>query len=77
MAPHSRIFAWKIPWGENPGRLQSMGQQRVMTTGLFFGRLRDCGRQKTPFLKGTQNFTWSGTQCRSNNLKGAKVRLTC
>jgi len=25
MAPHSRIVAWKIPWMEEPGRLQSMG----------------------------------------------------
>ena len=25
MAPHSSIFAWKIPWMEEPGRLQSMG----------------------------------------------------
>ena len=25
MAPHSSILAWKIPWTEEPGRLQSMG----------------------------------------------------
>ena len=25
MVPHSSIFAWKIPWTEEPGRLQSMG----------------------------------------------------
>ena len=29
MAPHSSILAWKIPWMEEPGRLQSMGSQRV------------------------------------------------
>ena len=27
--PHSSILAWKIPWTEEPGRLQSMGLQRV------------------------------------------------
>ena len=27
--PHSSILAWKIPWAEEPGRLQSMGSQRV------------------------------------------------
>ena len=27
MATHSRILAWKIPWTEEPGRLQSMGLQ--------------------------------------------------
>ena len=29
MATHSIILAWKIPWMEEPGRLQSMGSQRV------------------------------------------------
>ena len=28
MAPHSSILAWKIPWMEEPGGLQSMGLQR-------------------------------------------------
>ena len=27
MATHSSILAWKIPWMEEPGRLQSMGSQ--------------------------------------------------
>ena len=29
MATHSCIFAWKTPWTEEPGELQSMGSQRV------------------------------------------------
>ena len=29
MATHSSILAWKIPWTEEPGRLQFMGSQRV------------------------------------------------
>ena len=29
MAPHSSTLAWKIPWMEEPGGLQSMGSQRV------------------------------------------------
>ena len=29
MASHSSTLAWKIPWTEDPGRLQSMGSQRV------------------------------------------------
>ena len=39
MATHSSILAWKIPWTEAPGRLQSMGSQRVghdWATSLFF-----------------------------------------
>ena len=29
MATHSRILAWKNPWTEEPGELQSIGSQRV------------------------------------------------
>ena len=29
MAAHSSILAWRIPWTEEPGRLQSMDSQRV------------------------------------------------
>ena len=29
MAPHSSTLAWKIPWMEEPGGLQSMGSHRV------------------------------------------------
>ena len=30
MAPHSSTLAWKIPWTEEPGRLQSMRSRRVV-----------------------------------------------
>ena len=32
MAPHSSTLAWKIPWSEEPGRLQSMGSLESDTT---------------------------------------------
>ena len=32
MATHSSVLAWKIPWTEEPGGVQSMGWQRVDTT---------------------------------------------
>ena len=32
MATHSNILAWRIPWTEEPGGLQSMGSQRVEHT---------------------------------------------
>ena len=36
-APHSSVLAWKIPWTEEPARLQSMGSLRVgMTEQLHF-----------------------------------------
>ena len=36
MATHSNTLAWKIPWMEEAGRLQSMGSQRVATERLHF-----------------------------------------
>ena len=33
MAPHSSILAWRIPWTEEPGGLQSLGSQESDTTG--------------------------------------------
>ena len=32
MATHSSILAWKIPWTEEPGRLQSMGRKELDMT---------------------------------------------
>ena len=34
MAPHSSILAWRIPWTEKPGELQSMGSQSDTTERL-------------------------------------------
>ena len=40
MAPHSSTFAWKIPWTEESGRLQSMGSlESDMTERLHFHAL--------------------------------------
>jgi len=35
MATHSSILAWKIPWTEEPGRLQSVGSQSPMRLSDF------------------------------------------
>ena len=58
MAPHSSTLAWKIPWMEEPGRLQSMGSLRVghdWVTSLSFFTFMHWRRkwQPTPvFLPG-------------------------
>ena len=36
MAPHSSTLAWKIPWTEEPGRLQSMGSLGVRLSDFPF-----------------------------------------
>ena len=35
MATHSSILAWRTPWTEEPGGLQSTGSQRVMTEATY------------------------------------------
>ena len=36
MAPHSSTLAWKIPWTEEPGRLQSIARTRTQLSGFTF-----------------------------------------
>ena len=36
MAPHSSVLAWKIPWTEEPGGLQSMGLLRTRLSDFTF-----------------------------------------
>ena len=51
MSTHSRILAWKIPWTEEPGRLQSMGLQRLRHDFTLTFMLYKCYNQK---LKGSK-----------------------
>ena len=56
MATHVSILGWKIPWMEEPGRLQSMGSQRVgldwVTFTYFYGDLHLTLRWMTQALAG-------------------------
>ena len=52
MAPHSSILAWKIPWMEEPGRLQSMGLKESDTTEqlhLLFTTEQMCAHLPNPY----------------------------
>ena len=51
-ATHSGILAWKIPWTEEPGALQSMGQQRIG---------HDCTLEHTQQIFNSSNFKFSQT----------------
>ena len=52
-ATHSSTLAWKIPWTEEPGGLQSMGLRRVRHNWDF--TFFHFGHQKCPRVLGTQN----------------------
>ena len=70
MAPHSSTLAWKIPWMEEPGGLQSMGSQRVgydCATSLSLFTFKHWRRkwQPTPvFLPGESQGQGSLVGCR-------------
>ena len=53
MAPHSSTLAWKIPWTEEPGRLQSMGSLRGTRLSEFTFTFHFHALEPTPvFLPG-------------------------
>ena len=70
MAPHSSTLAWKIPWMEEPGRLQSMGSLRVghdwaTSLSLFtFMHWRRKGQPTPVFLPGESQGRGSLVGCR-------------
>ena len=59
MATHTNILAWRIPWTEEPGRLQSMRLQRVR---------HDWGIKQTQLINIEAN-SLSNTQTESSNLE--------
>ena len=71
MATHSGTLAWKIPWTQEPGRLQSMGSQRLDTTeqlhfhfSLFTFMHWRSKKQPTPvFLPGESQGQWRLVGC--------------
>ena len=70
MAPHSSALAWKIPWMEERGRLQSMGSLRVghdWATSLLLFTYMHWRRKWQPtlvFLPGESQGRWSLVGCR-------------
>ena len=63
MAPHSSTLAWKIPWIETPGRLQSMGSRRIghdwvtslsLFTFMLWRRTLQCSCLENPRDGGAQ-----------------------
>ena len=71
MAPQSSTLAWKIPWTEEPGRLQSMGSLAKSRTGLsdftftFHFHALEKEMQPTPvFLPGESQGRGSLAGCR-------------
>ena len=45
-ATHSSILAWEIPWAEEPGGLQSMGQHKNQNSTVFIEDRKDVRKQR-------------------------------
>ena len=65
MAPHSTTLAWKIPWMEEPGRLQSVESQRVghdwaTSLSLYTHKSRMSFNKSTKERKGTGEYSVKG-----------------
>ena len=56
METHSRILAWRIPWTEEPGGLQSMGSQRM---GHSWAQQREKLRGKGARIRGTLSVAYA------------------
>ena len=59
MATHSSTLAWKIPWTEEPGRLQPMGSQRIghdWATSLQDGNKYNQNQIKTSYITPSHKF---------------------
>ena len=66
MAPHSSTLAWKIPWTEEPGRLQSMGvtKSRTRLSDFTFTHWRRKWQLTPVFLPGESQGQGSQMGCR-------------
>ena len=80
MATHSSTLAWKIPWMEEPGRLQSMGSQRVghdWATSLSFFTFLHWRRkwQPTPVFLPGESQGWGSLRAAIYGVTQSRTRL--
>ena len=80
MAPHSSTLAWKIPWTEEPGRLQSMGSLRVghdwaTSLSLFTFMHWRRKRQPTPVFLPEESQGWGSLVAAVYGVTQSQTRL--
>ena len=74
MATHSSILAWRIPWREEPGELQSTGSQRTSLVAQMVKNCLQCRQPKCPSssrpesIPGSENLLEKGMATHSTIL---------
>ena len=74
MAIHSSILAWKMPWTEKPGKIQSTGSQRVRrdwATSLFFIHAHAHTHTQTH----TKFLDWKNQYCENDHITQSKLLI--
>ena len=77
---HSSALAWKIPWTEEPGRLQSTGSLRVghdWATSLSHFTFMHWRRQPTPVLLPGESQGWGSLVAAVYGVAQSRTRLKC
>ena len=80
MATHSSILEWRIPWTEEPGRLQSMGSQRVLynqVTNNTKKKIEGSQRQGHPSSQLYVSGHWAADENTEANWSGPHGVHTC
>ena len=81
MATHSSILAWRIPWSEEPGGLQSMGSQRVryhwVTNSFIFTYMQGCQKVLWRGEISILFALWCECGCDTHSVKPCMFRVSC
>ena len=85
MATHSSILTWRVPWTEDPGRLQSMGSQRVRndwaTNSFILGALVNIKSKRRVsvshwgYCQDLKKISLKEATCKLSNLCPQTIRL--
>ena len=73
MATHSSILAWRIPWREKPGRLQSTGSQRVRHDWSYLAHMHIHTHIREKEIKSNLWRAWTSTTSTFNRWECCKV----
>ena len=77
MATHSSILAWRIPWTEEPGGLQSMGSQRATNifTFTFWVGLKVCSGFSVIAYEKPERIFWPAQYVKLNKSQSSSMLL--